>query len=149
MWTEAILARDRPTFKDTNFIREASSNLAKAYVKESAKILTEWNSFVQDQAEKGPVAIWGGASKGVTFTLLMSQLKDPRSKIFCAIDLNETKQNCFMPVSGTPIISPKDAKKMGIATIIVMNPNYLGEIKRTVAKLNWFPKFVTLNDKAL
>jgi hypothetical protein len=53
-----------------------------------------------------------------------------------------------MPVTGAPIVSPEDAKNMGVATIIVMNPNYLGEIKRMVKKLNWSPKFAILNDKA-
>ena len=52
-----------------------------------------------------------------------------------------------MPVTCAPIVSPEDAKKMGVATIIIMNPNYLDEIKRTVAKLNWSPNFATLNDK--
>ena len=77
----------------------------------------------------------------------MSQLQDLNIEIVCAIDLNETKQNCFMPVTCAPIVSPEDAKKMGVATIIIMNPNYLDEIKRTVAKLNWSPNFATLNDK--
>lgn len=149
MLTEAVLAGGGPTFKDTIFSQEASHDLAKAYVQESAKILREWNSFIQEQSGKGPIAIWGGASKGVTFSLLMSQLQVASIEIVCAIDLNETKQNCFMPVTGTPIISPEDAKKMGVVTIIVMNPNYLGEIKRMVSKLNWSPKFATLNDKAL
>ena len=62
--------------------------------------------------------------------------------------MNERKQNCFMPATGAPIVSPEDAKNMGVATIIVMNPNYLGEIKRMVKKLNWSPKFATLNNKA-
>jgi hypothetical protein len=147
MWTEAVLAGGRPVFKDTILSQEASHDLARAYVQESAKMLSEWNSFIQEQSGKGTVAIWGGASKGVTFTLLMSQLQDASIEIICAIDLNETKQNCFMPGTGTPIVSPEDAKNMGVATIIVMNPNYLGEIKRMVKKLNWSPKFATLNDK--
>ena len=148
MWTEAVLAEDRPTLKDTNSSQEASQDLAKAYVLNSVKVLSEWSSFIREQSKKGPVAIWGGASKGVSFTLLMSQLQNASIEIVCAIDLNEKKQNCFMPATGAPIVSPEDAKNMGVATIIVMNPNYLGEIKRIVKKLNWSPKFATLNNKA-
>ena len=148
MWTEAVLAGDKLRLKDTDSSQEASQDLAKAYVLKSLEVLNEWSSFIREQSEKGPVAIWGGASKGVTFTLLMSQLHDASIKIVCAIDLNETKQNCFMPVTGAPIVSPEDAKNMGVATIIVMHPNYLGEIKRMLKKLNWSPKFATLNDKA-
>ena len=65
-------------------------------------------------------------------TLLMTQLQDASIEIVCAIDLNERKQNCFMPVTGVPIVSPEDAKNKGVATIIVMNPNYLFEIERMV-----------------
>ena len=111
-------------------------------------MVSEWSSFIREQTKKGPVAIWGGASKGVSFMLLMSQLQNANIEIVCAIDLNERKQNCFMPATGAPIVSPEDAKNMGVATIIVMNPNYLGEIKRLVKKLNWSPKFATLNNKA-
>ena len=147
MWTEAVFAGGSPILKDTHLSQKASQDLAKAYVQDSAKMLNEWRSFIREQSKRGPVAIWGGASKGVTFTLLVSQLQDLNIEIVCAIDLNETKQNCFMPVTCAPIVSPEDAKKMGVATIIIMNPNYLDEIKRTVAKLNWSPNFATLNDK--
>ena len=148
MWTKAVLVGDKPMLKETNSSQEASQDLAKAYALNSVKVLSEWNSFIREQSGEGPVAIWGGASKGVSFTLLMSQLQDASIEIVCAIDLNESKQNCFMPVTGVPIVSPEDAKSVGVATIIVMNPNYLGEIKKMVKKLNWSPKFATLNDKA-
>jgi len=66
--------------------------------------------------------------------------------IACAIDLNAAKQKCFMPITGTPIVSPGVAQEMGVATIIIMNPNYLDEIKNMAASMGWLPEFVTLND---
>lgn len=73
-------------------------------------------------------AIWGGASKGVIFSLLMQQRGAGPS---VAIDINPAKQNRFMGVSAVPIVSPEtaaDRLPVG-ATVIVMNENYLDEIR--------------------
>jgi hypothetical protein len=146
MWTEANLFADKLALKSDNFHGKASQDLAKTYVDESERMLNDWSTFIQSHSKKGPVAIWGAASKGVTFTLSMSQIQDAQSGISCAIDLNEAKQKCFMPITSTPIVSPEDAKKLGVATVIIMNPNYLDEIKIMAADLDWSPEFATLND---
>lgn len=146
MWTEASLFTEKTVLKSDNFDRKSAQDIAKVYVDESARILNAWNTFIEKHSQKGPVAIWGAASKGVTFTLLMSQIQDTGLGIVCAIDLNEAKQKCFMPITGTPIVSPEAAQKMGVATVIIMNPNYLDEIKNMVASMGWSPEFATLND---
>lgn len=73
-------------------------------------------------------AIWGGASKGVIFSLLMKQRgAAPR----VAIDVNPAKQGRYMPVSGVRILSP-DAGLSALpegSTVVVMNDNYIDEIR--------------------
>jgi len=146
MWTEASLFTEKAVLELDDFDWQAAQGLAKVYVDESARMLNDWNMFIQKHSQKGPVAIWGAASKGVTFTLLMSQTQDTELAIACAIDLNEAKQDCFMPITGTPIVSPEAAQKMGVATVIIMNPNYLDEIKSMAASMGWSPEFAALND---
>jgi hypothetical protein len=79
-----------------------------------------------DTQEKG--AVWGGASKGVIFTLLKSRLGQPVDTV---IDINPAKQGKYLPASGLKAISPEDAFKAlpSGATVFVMNSNYLNEIK--------------------
>ncbi len=106
-----------------------------------AEALSYWETKLADLRREGPVAIWGGASKGVTFSLLVDGVD-------AAIDLNPAKQGCFMPVSATPIVSPEAALERGVRSIVVMNPNYLGEIRTRLKEMNWQGTLLTLQADA-
>jgi hypothetical protein len=109
---------------------EVEDDLVDGYVAKSHDALIHWRRIVQSMRRMGPVALWGAASKGVTFALLVEGID-------CAIDLNSTKQGCFMPVSAIPIVSPWEAMDRGVGSIIIMNPNYEAEIHRTVEEMGW------------
>lgn len=74
-------------------------------------------------------AVWGGASKGVIFTLLRSRLGQP---IELVIDINRAKQGKYLPATGIRVCSPEEglARLPAGAPIYVMNSNYLDEIKQ-------------------
>jgi hypothetical protein len=74
-------------------------------------------------------AVWGGASKGVIYALLMERAG---AKIEIVIDMNPAKQGKFLPATGIRVQSPDEAigKLVTGADIVVMNGNYLEEIKR-------------------
>ena len=74
-------------------------------------------------------AVWGGASKGVIFTLLRSRLGWPAELV---IDINPAKQGKYLPATGLKVHSPEEgmAKLPAGATLYVMNSNYLEEIKQ-------------------
>ena len=71
--------------------------------------------------------VWGGASKGVIFTLYMQRAG---VKIDLIIDINPAKQNKFIAASGLKICSPEDGLRnlQQGDDIFVMNSNYLKEI---------------------
>jgi hypothetical protein len=73
-------------------------------------------------------AIWGGASKGVTFALFMQRAG---VKIDLVIDINPAKHGKYLPATGLQVRSPEQALKelQTGADIIVMNGNYLREIR--------------------
>lgn len=77
----------------------------------------------------GQIAIWGGASKGVIFSLLKGRCGQPVSTV---IDINPAKQGKYLPATGLCVQSPERAlpRLTGGATIYVMNSNYLEEIKK-------------------
>lgn len=74
-------------------------------------------------------AVWGGASKGVIFSLLRERLRQPVSLV---IDINPAKQGRYLPASGMKVMSPQEGLAIlpAGATIYVMNSNYLQEIKQ-------------------
>jgi hypothetical protein len=89
------------------------------------------------------VAVWGMATKGVIFSLLV----DPdASRIDYCIDVNTNKQGCFVPVTGHAISAPivlRSASRP--VTVIVMNENYRDEIATTCREIGIDAKLVTLD----
>lgn len=79
--------------------------------------------------EEGGLAVWGGASKGVIFSLLKSRAGQPVDMV---IDINPAKQGKFLPGTGLRVASPAEAMRTlpRTARIVVMNSNYLDEIRR-------------------
>jgi SAM-dependent methyltransferase len=90
---------------------------------------TDFTHTLEDRIEPGSSsAIWGGASKGVTFSLLKLRQGQPVDMV---IDINPAKQGKYLPASGLRVQSPKEALAVlpyG-STIYVMNSNYLEEIR--------------------
>lgn len=73
-------------------------------------------------------AVWGGASKGVIFSLLMRRRG---VEIETLIDINPAKQSRFVAATGLRVQSPEEALRHLApgADLFVMNGNYLAEIK--------------------
>jgi hypothetical protein len=77
-----------------------------------------------------PYAIWGGGSKGVIFSLLMSRAGFRPNAV---IDINPKKQGRYLPVTGLKIMPPTVLAELPRdTTVYVMNGNYLPEIKREI-----------------
>lgn len=72
-------------------------------------------------------AVWGGASKGVIFSLFMQRFG---ANINLVIDINPAKQWKYLPGTGIQVYPPEEAMKHLAygADIFVMNSNYLSEI---------------------
>jgi SAM-dependent methyltransferase len=77
-------------------------------------------------------AVWGGASKGVIFTLLMERAGAP---IETVIDINPAKQGRFLAATGLQVQSPEEglARLKPGDDVYVMNSNYLDEIRAATA----------------
>ena len=86
------------------------------------------------------VVIWGGGSKGVTFSnaLKASEL------LSYIVDINPHKQGKYVPGTGQEIISPESLADFIPDVIIVMNPNYLSEVKHRVEQLKISPQFLVV-----
>lgn len=80
------------------------------------------------QQKEKSVCVWGGASKGVIFSLLRERMGMP---IDMVIDINPAKRGKYLPGTGLQVQSPTEAleKLAAGSSIYVMNSNYLEEIK--------------------
>ncbi len=86
------------------------------------------DNFTASLAQPGPEVLWGGASKGAIYALLRARSGAP---VRTVIDINPAKQGKYLPATGLLVQSPQ----LGLAslakgsTIVVMNSNYLEEIR--------------------
>lgn len=92
-------------------------------------------------AAEGKVALWGAGAKGVTLANLIDQ---NRSLIDCVVDLNPNKQGKFIPGAGHPIVGHEALGNRGIATAVLMNPNYIDENLRLLREAHLNVKLVDL-----
>ncbi len=82
-----------------------------------------------------PVLVWGAGAKGVS---LVNHLHLDSSRIPALIDIHPFKQGLFVPISGQQVIAPIEVDRFlrdESLLILVMNPNYAGEIRRTLNEL--------------
>lgn len=79
------------------------------------------------------VAIWGAGAKGSTFLNLLDK---HREKVKCVIDINPKKQHRYVGGTGHYIIKPGELAAHGIQNVVVMNVNYIDEIKAVTTPLN-------------
>lgn len=87
------------------------------------------NAIAQDNMRGKPSIVWGGASKGVIFSLFMDRYG---SKVDLAIDINPAKSGKYLPGSGIKVSLPHAVLPSldDGSTIYVMNENYLDEIRK-------------------
>lgn len=90
-------------------------------------------------SENKEVIVWGGSSKGVIFTIFMER---EGAHVDYVVDINNLKQGKYLAVTGIKVNKPEDVlvDTSPEANIIVMNSNYLEEIKRiTNYKYKYIP----------
>ncbi len=106
------------------------SSLRKPFISNNynLKIIQQIQNLKPIMPTSNKINIWGGASKGVIYSILCQRNGVDVQNI---IDINPNKQNMYTPISGILIKSPEYA----IANIepgseiYVMNSNYVDEIK--------------------
>jgi len=88
--------------------------------------ILKWKKFLD---EKKNIAVWGAAAKGTTFLNLLDKKNE---KIKFVIDINHKKQNMFIACTGHPVYSPEALENNVIENVLVMNENYMSEIRQLI-----------------
>jgi len=122
LWLEARLGAEARSevSRDARSILRQTEELAAS----ETEVTRRWSATIDDLLRRGKVALWGAGAKGVTFANL---LDGGRTRLDCVVDLNPQKQGHFIPGTGHPIVDFRQLQVRGVATAILMNPNYREE----------------------
>lgn len=115
---------------------------------ETRQIESIRSRFLNARREGAKIVIWGMATKGVLFSCLI----DPDRTLFdFCIDANPNKSSCYVPTTGHCIQPPAalDASRDHELIVVVMNPNYLDEIKAACAGRGLTASFTSANGDRL
>lgn len=82
---------------------------------------------IRTRAARRPWGLWGAGAKGVA---MVNQL--PKTRPALVVDSNPAKQGGVIPGSRIPIVAPEDPRLARLSFLLVANPNYLGEIQKTL-----------------
>lgn len=111
---------------------ERFAEARRAYQAEEASRLARWGEAVQRLSSEGGLLVWGAGAKGVTFVNLL----DPAGRLVRGlVDVNPAKAGRFAPGTGHPIVPPSALPAHSPANVILMNPNYLEEVRQTLLDL--------------
>jgi len=114
LWVD--LAGLRSKIPQQDFIKPTFSEVQKS-INKSIHFLNEHQSM----------AIWGAGAKGSTYLNLV----DPDRKLITfVIDINPFKQTKYIAGTGHPIFAPSILDSHKVDNILVMNENYIMEIKK-------------------
>lgn len=135
LWVEATLdSSDGSSSEIPQFSWTKLKGDIDKFVFNEKQMVTTWrNHILSLKTKKNKVAIWGAGAKGVTFANLIDL---DRSLIDCVIDINPNKQGNYLPGTGHLITDIETANQRGVTHAIVMNPNYLLEIKELLTNNN-------------
>jgi hypothetical protein len=123
------LARARPDLADLR-------QLVLRFAGRCSQQARQWIECLERAASKGErVVLWGSGSKSTSF---LSSL-GIRESIEHVVDINPYRHGMFMAGTGQEIISPEDLVVNPPDQVIIMNPIYRDEIRRTLEKLGLAP----------
>lgn len=115
----------------------ATRAAVQGFAETCARQLEGFGAQIRAAAERGErTALWGSGSKGVAFlTTLGGDVP-----VDCVVDINPYRQGRFMPGTGHPIVAPEALQGVRPDHVIVMNPIYLQEVGRDLARLSLTPR---------
>ena len=126
--TDAPTKPSLPLENDLDEMRQ----LADAFKKKVQLSIGGWRNMILTAKSNGKkVVLWSALSKAVAF-LTTTKVGDA---IEYGIDINPQRQGRFLPATGQKIMSPEFLKKYQPDYVILMNPIYVPEVQKDLAKM--------------
>jgi trans-aconitate methyltransferase len=120
---------------DLTQTRENATAFANRY-RDRVEVWQTLCDEINDSNKKA--VVWGAGARGVTFLNTLGE----KAHVEFIVDINPRKQGKYIAGAGQQIVSPEFLKDYQPDTVILMNSNYLSEIKNQVAELGLTPEFL-------
>ena len=115
------------------------SKLVASFAKNYRDKVESWQQRLNADVTEGKrLVVWGAGSKGVTF---LNVLKTA-GMIDYVVDINPRKEGMFVAGTGQKIVGPGFLRDYLPDTVVVMNRNYLNEIRRELLDRGIRPEVV-------
>lgn len=111
-------------YPDLDILNNKIKNFQVLWKKKKTRLINYLKNINSDT----DLVIWGGAAKGITFCNLF---KDYFPEATLVVDINPIRQNKYIPCVGLPIISSDELKLEHSYVVLVMNSQYINEIRST------------------
>lgn len=116
---------------------EATRDAARGFEQACRRQLDGFREQLVAAAARGErTVLWGSGSKGVAFLTTLG----PDAPVECVVDINPHRQGRFMPGTGHPIVAPEALVGVRPDHVVVMNPIYVQEVGRDLARLSLTPR---------
>ncbi|MEZ6016791.1 MAG: class I SAM-dependent methyltransferase [Planctomycetota bacterium] len=115
---------------------DATIQAAREFRETIGSKLAALRAELQAAAMKGPVALWGSGSKAVSYLTTL----DVTDEVAAVVDINPHKHGKFMAGTAHEILPPSALVALQPASVIVMNPIYLDEIRSDLEGLGLAPE---------
>jgi hypothetical protein len=147
LWVEGIFNSTQALLPPADLIQIKREQIVK-FVDSISSSCANISEIIKEYKTNGSkIIVWGMATKGVIFT---NNIDVDKVLIDFCVDINSDKQQKFAPISGHLIQSPEVLKSIeGKCLIIVMNANYISEIKESVKVLATQAFFIDAHGSAL
>lgn len=90
--------------------------------------------------DRGPVALWGAGTKGMTYLNLV----DGAEQVSAVVDINPRKRGFGVPGTGLAIGEPEALTALQPETVLIANPIYRDEISASLSELDVRAEVVAL-----
>ena len=125
LWCEAVPgAGDVSAQPDADRVADAVA-AARAFGIAATARVAEARSELAEFAAKGPVALWGAGSKGMTYLNLVADV----APVAGVVDINPRKAGWGVPGTSLTISGPEAMIAVQPKTVLVANPVYIDEIR--------------------
>lgn len=139
---EARPGRGRPGARPDAAALAKLTELVASFGDHVRRLTTGWEARLRDLVARGPVAVWGAGSKGVTFLNLVAAGRE----VSYVVDVNPNKDGLYVPGTGQRVVHPDALRGQPLDTVLVMNPLYVEEIQRTLADLGSSATVLAVSD---
>ena len=132
LWAEAvtadaITADELPEPADAARLERAAARFGE----QLRETVARWDERLAALQQRGPLAVWGAGSKGVTFLNLVPSAAAVR----WVVDINPVKQGRYAPGTGHQIAGPEALRGASPASVLLMNGIYEREVRAQLAAL--------------